>query len=67
LTTPGAQYTPLDIEAQHTIANSYGLAFLNTHLRADYDGAAGTAASKEFSADYLKANHFGDELLYFAK
>ena len=68
LSKPGTTYTPLAIEQQHTIINSYGLAFLNAHLRADYAGEAGAAASAEtYNADYLKTNHFGeDELLYRA-
>ena len=67
LTTPGESYTPLAIAEQHAIANSYGLAFLNAHLRSDYAGEAGHAASKEaFGAQYLSANHFGDaELQYW--
>ena len=69
LSKPGTTYTPLQIEEQHTIINSYGLAFLNAHLRADYAGEAGAAASAEvYNADYLKSNRFGDdELLYAAK
>jgi len=69
LTSPGAAYTPLDIVAQHRIINSYGLAFLNAHLRADYAGEAGLAASaEEYNANYLAANRFGqDELLYLSK
>ena len=69
LTSPGTMYTPLDIVKQHTIINSYGLAFLNAHLRADYAGEAGTAASAgEYNADYLAGNRFAeDELMYVAK
>ena len=69
LTSPGTMYTPLDIVKQHTIINSYGLAFLNAHLRADYAGEAGTAASAgEYNAEYLAANRFAeDELMYVAK
>merc|ERR1712166_1008483 len=62
LTSPGSTYTPLDIAEQHAIVNSYGLAFLNTHLRADYEGQAGTSASAStYNADYLAANRFGDD------
>ena len=49
------------------IINSYGLAFLNAHLRPD-SGSPGLAASVgEFNGEYLTANHFGDELLLNAK
>ena len=68
LTNPGESYTPLDIVEQHKMINSYGLAFLNTHLRADFAGEAGSAASASYNADYLKENRFGDdELVYLAK
>ena len=69
LSAPGTTYTPLDIVEQHRIVNSYGLAFLNAHLRADYAGESGSAASAgEYNAHYLEANHFGeDELLYTSK
>jgi len=61
----GSTYTPLDIAEQHRMVNSYGLAFLNAHLRPDYDGAAGAAASAaEYGPAYLSENHFGKELLY---
>ena len=62
---PGSTYEPLDIVQQHTIANSYGLAFLNAHLRADYDVEAGAGASAtRFNDAFLDKNHFGKELLY---
>ena len=69
LTKPGATYTPLGISEQHTIINSYGLAFLNAHLRADYpDSSAAAASAAEYNADYLTANRFGEEeLLYVSK
>ena len=69
LSSPGATYTPLDIVEQHRIINSYGLAFLNTHLRADYPHETGgaTASAGQYNADFLQTNWFGDELLYLAK
>ena len=68
LTSPGTTYTPLEIVEQHRLINSYGLAFLNTHLRGDYGTDAGAGASAEYGAEYLKANHFGEEeLLYLSK
>ena len=39
------------------VINSYALAFLNTHLRP----AAPRAELGGFDADYLKANHFGED------
>lgn len=67
LTKPGETYTPLDISEQHAIANSYGLAFLNAHLRGDYDGEAGAHASADqYNANFLTDNHFGDELVHRA-
>ena len=51
-------YTPLPIETQHQVINSYSLAFLNAHLR------PGVAASSELGADYLLKNHFGDEIVW---
>jgi len=67
LTTPGEQYEPLHIEQQHQIINSYGLAFLNAHLRPDSDSPGMAASADEFNADYLTTNHFGDEVLLNAK
>ena len=69
LSRPGETYTPLEIGEQHRMINSYGLAFLNAHLRADYAGEAGAAASAgEYNAEYLKANRFdAAELRYAAK
>ena len=68
LTKPGTQYEPLKIEEQHQIINSYGLAFLNAHLRSDAETSPGMAASAgTFNGEYLTANHFGDEVLLNAK
>ena len=58
LSRPGETYTPLPIETQHEVINSYSLAFLNAHLR------PGVAASEELGADYLLKNHFGDEIVW---
>ena len=52
LTAPGTKYTPLDITQQHTIMNSYGLAFLNTYLRPN--------ATSQYNKAYLSTNHFAD-------
>ena len=59
LSRPGETYTPLPIEAQHEVINSYALAFLNAHLRPGV-----VAASSELGADYLLKNHFGDEIVW---
>lgn len=74
LRRPGEMYEPLDIETQHAIANSYGLAFLNAHLRPDFaavdlpvgDNAKGASADR-FNAEYLAANHFGEEVVFVAR
>lgn len=47
LTRPGETYEPLPIEEQHAVINSYGLAFLNAHLKGDAESKA-----------YLGKNHF---------
>eukprot|EP00929_Paragymnodinium_shiwhaense_P063198 TRINITY_DN31588_c0_g1_i1.p1 TRINITY_DN31588_c0_g1~~TRINITY_DN31588_c0_g1_i1.p1 ORF type:complete len:222 (-),score=38.95 TRINITY_DN31588_c0_g1_i1:397-1062(-) len=57
LTQPGQMYDPLPIQEQHAIINSYGLAFLDRYLR---DGG-----SK--SEEFLKANQYGDKILYKAR
>ena len=49
------------------IINSYGLAFLNAHLRPDSDSPGLAASAGEFNAGYLTTNHFGDEVLLNAK
>jgi dienelactone hydrolase len=55
LTKPGETYMPLDIAEQHRMINSYGLAFLNAHLK-----------NKAKDAEYLKENHFAEsgELIF---
>lgn len=66
LSAPGATYEPLPIAEQHRVINSYGLAFLNAHLRPDYEGAAGAAASDaEFNAAYLRGAHFDEDEVTF--
>ena len=76
LSKEGATYTPLAIKEQHTVCNSYGLAFLNTHLRpeycdgagcAEYPAAGADASMAEYNAEYLKENHFGAEGVFKAK
>ena len=76
LSKAGATYTPLPIKEQHTVCNSYGLAFLNTHLRpeycdgadcGDYPAAGADASMAEYNAEYLKENHFGAEVVFKAK
>merc|ERR1719409_1020364 len=75
LSKEGTTYTPLDIKEQHTVCNSYGLAFLNTHLRpeycdgadcGDYPAAGADASMAEYNAAYLKENHFGAEVVFKA-
>lgn len=56
LSQPGATYTPLPIAEQHTIVNSYALAFLDAHLRPSSEQAAASRA-------YLQTNHFGDKIV----
>mmetsp|Transcript_21945 Transcript_21945/g.65813 ORF Transcript_21945/g.65813 Transcript_21945/m.65813 type:complete len:393 (-) Transcript_21945:52-1230(-) len=56
LSAPGTTYEALDIAEQHAIANSYGLAFLNAHLK--------PGEASEFDAGFLAKNHFGDEIVW---
>jgi len=52
LTKPGETYRPLDIVQQHGIINTYGLAFLNAHLRPGEQDDAG----KQLLLDAAKGN-----------
>ena len=63
LTKPGETYAPLDIETQHKAINSYGLAFLNAHLRPEVDAPGRAASAGEFDRAYLAKSHFGDEVI----
>jgi len=72
-TKPGEVYKPLDVVKQHGIINSYGLAFLNTHLRNKQQGDAketGLQASMDvYNQLYLQKNQFDNrdmdgEVLY---
>jgi len=64
LTKPGENYAPLAIEKQHEIINSYGLAFLNAHLRT---GQTSVASSNKYSHEYLLENHYADEIIVRSK
>jgi len=61
-TRPGTTYRPLDIVQQHTMINSYGLAFLNTYLQQKDE-------NREYDQSYLdeKKNHFSTDELIFRK
>lgn len=59
LTSPGATYEPLPIEDQHAVANSYGLAFLNVHLKPP-GHPLHTQAGEVYGAAYLAKNHFDE-------
>ena len=65
LTSPGEMYTPLPIEEQHQAINSYGLAFLNAHLRPDATapGRAASAEELKLDAEFLRSSHFGNEVI----
>lgn len=59
LTSPGATYEPLPIDDQHAVANSYGLAFLNAHLKPP-GHPLHAQAGEVYTAAYLASNPFDE-------
>ena len=64
----GGMYRPLDIVKQHTMINSYGLAFLNAYLREGKEEQYATPQSsiQTYNRAYLGINRFSEsgELLF---
>jgi len=68
LTNPGKNYQPLDIVKQHAMINTYGLAFLNVHLKpAGREGEDDVANAKLLDAIITNGPFPKEELIARSK